>query len=237
MKAHIEIHGGRIRTMIRICIGAVVLIAVGILTPPGAKAAEPDWRAAVRTYASEHFKHPAWGYTHHVRDYQLATALAEADHVRIDDDVLFAAAYLHDMGGFDPWDKQKGDHADIGADNVVQILTSTGFPMAKLDAVRAAIRTHMYGRTPDAPEAQYLHDADALDWLGAIGVARMIALVDKGGKPPGAPDAVKSIEQLAAAVPPRVVTPAGRALVGPRLAETRQFLEALRQESDGYKAL
>ena len=51
------------------------------------------------------------------------------------------------------------------------VLKGTGFPMAKIDAVRGAIRTHMYYRDPVGPEALYLHDADALDWLGAIGVA------------------------------------------------------------------
>ena len=43
------------------------------------------------------------------------------------------------------------------------ILKGTGFPMAKIDAVRGAIRTHMYERDPVGPEALYLHDADALD--------------------------------------------------------------------------
>jgi hypothetical protein len=223
--------------MIPMRLGVLLSLTVAMLSPLAARAAEPDWRTAVRTYAAEHFKHPAWGYSHHIRDYQLARTLAEADHATIDDDVLFAAAYLHDMGGFDPWDKQKGDHADIGADGVAQVLKDTGFPMAKLDAVRAAIRTHMYGRDPAGPEAQYLHDADALDWLGAIGVARMIALADPSGKPPTVPDAIKSIEHLATAVPARVVTPAGRAQIAPRLAETRQFLDELSRESDGYRAL
>ena len=223
--------------MIQMRFGAALLMAAAMLSPAAAHAAEPDWRAAVRTYVVEHFKHPAWGYSHHVRDYALARQMADADHAKIDDDVLFAAAYLHDMGAFDPWDKQKGDHADIGADGVARILKDAGFPMDKLEPVRAAIRTHMYGRNPEGPEAQYLHDADALDWLGAIGVARLIALADPGGKAPTVPDTVKQIEQLAAAVPARVVTPAGRALVAPRLAETRQFLDELSKESDGYKTL
>jgi len=217
-----------------------ILMVWALLSPAFASAAEGGsaaWREAVRTYAVEHFKHPAWGYSHHVRDYLLARELAEADHATIDDDVLFAAAYLHDMGGFEPWKQQKGDHADIGADNVGQILKDSGFPMAKLAAVSAAIRTHMFGRDPSGPEAQYLHDADALDWLGAIGVARWIALADPEGKSPTVPDAIKQIQQYAAAAAPRVVTPAGRALVAPRLAETKRFLDELSKESDGYKAL
>ncbi len=36
---------------------------------------------------------------------------------------------------------------------------------------KAAIKTHMFDRDPVGPEALYLHDADALDWLGAVGAA------------------------------------------------------------------
>ena len=96
-------------------------------------------------------------------------------------DVLFAASFLHDMAAFPPWEDTKADHSDVGARLVDSVLKGTGFPMEKIDAVRGAIRTHMYYRDPVGPEALYLHDADALDWLGAIGVARIMALVDPHG--------------------------------------------------------
>jgi len=92
--------------------------------------------------------------------------LPAEDHIALDDDVLYAAAYLHDMAAFEPWQKSGVDHADQAAAIVYRILENTGFPMKKVDAVRGAIRTHMFDRTPAGPEALYLHDADALDWLG-----------------------------------------------------------------------
>src|ERR1700727_1130145 len=122
-----------------------------------------DWRAGVREVAAKHFKNPAWGYSHCMRDYALARTLAAADHVALDDDVLFAASYLHDMAAFKPWENEKLDHSDVAADVVDTVLKGTGFPMARLQAVRGAIRTHMYYRDPVGPEALYLHDADALD--------------------------------------------------------------------------
>ena len=67
------------------------------------------------------------------------------------------------MAAFAPWEKQNVDHADEAAQIVDTVLKGTGFPMAKIDAVRGAIRTHMYERDPVGPEAPYLHDADALD--------------------------------------------------------------------------
>jgi hypothetical protein len=202
-----------------------------------ASATDVGWRETVRKFAATHFKHPAWGYSHCVRDYTLARQLAAADHASIDDDVLFAAAYLHDMAAFKPWEDHKLDHSDVAAKTIDFVLKGTDFPPAKLDAVRAAIRTHMYYRDPVGPEATYLHDADALDWLGAIGVTRIIALVDPNGGEPTAPGAVKTIEENLAAVPARVFSPAGRALVAPRLAESRQFLEQLRHESDDFADL
>jgi len=90
---------------------------------------------------------------------------------------------------------------------------------------------------PVGPEALYLHDADALDWLGAIGVARILALIDpKGGDPTG-PQAVKMLEENLAKVPARVFSPAGSARVALRVAELREFLAELRRESDDLATL
>jgi HD superfamily phosphodiesterase len=200
-------------------------------------AAGPDWRASVMTFAQEHFKNPAWGYSHCARDYDLARQLAHADRVVLDDDVLFAAAFLHDMAAFKPWEDDKLDHADVAADQVTATLRGTGFPMAKIEAVRAAIRTHMFDRDPAAPEARYLHDADALDWLGAIGVARVVALADPNGGEPSGPAVVKMLEENLAKVPPRVLSPAGKAMMPGRKAELQRFLNELRAESDHLRTL
>jgi HD domain-containing protein len=206
------------------------------ITTPASDAA---WRETVRQFAAQHFKHPAWGYSHSVRDYELAKTLAAADHVALDDDVLFAAAYLHDMAAFAPWDREKEgvDHADEGARVVDTVLKNSGFPMAKIDAVRNAIRTHMFVRKPVGPEAVYLHDADALDWLGAIGVARVMALVDPNGGSPDGPTAVKMLEENLARVPDGVVSAAGRARLPALQRELADFLRDLRRETDGYRTL
>ena len=216
-----------------------------ILSTAGGCAAAADdsgqggWREVVRQFAAQHFKNPAWGYSHSVRDYTLARDLAEADHASLDDDVLFAAAYLHDMAAFAPWDREKEgiDHADEGARVVDTVLKGTGFPSAKIAAVRGAIRTHMFDRAPVGPEALYLHDADALDWLGAIGVARIMALVDPNGGEPDGPKAVKMLEDNLARVPSRVLSPAGKKRVPELQQELAAFLKDLRRESDDYRML
>jgi hypothetical protein len=217
----------------------MLLFAAPIFGAPAAPSAvtSPDWHETVRQFAAEHFKNPAWGFSHCQRDYALARQLAASDHVVLDDDVLYAAAYLHDMAAFPPWANDKLDHSDIGADQVDSLLKDTGFPMAKIEGVRGAIRTHMFYRDPKQPEALYLHDADALDWLGAIGVARIIALVDPNGGDPTGPKSIQMIEDNLAAVPPRVLSPAGKQLLLVRQAETQAFLKELRSESDDLKTL
>jgi hypothetical protein len=223
-------------------VGLALLLASVIGFTDRLSAAQPpavpsDWHAAVRKFAAEHFKHPAWGYSHSVRDYALARSLAATDHVKLDDDVLFAASFLHDIAAFPPWENEKLDHSDVGADAVVKILQDSGFPVSKIDAVRGAIRTHMFYRDPVGREALYLHDADALDWLGAIGVARIIALADPLGGSPDGPAVVKMLDENLAKVPGRVLSPAGRAEVPGRKAELQEFLSNLRRESDNLASL
>jgi len=216
----------------------LVLILSATLARASAQApTEPAWRLYVRHLAETSFKHPAWGYSHSVRDYDLARALAAADHVTLDDDIIFAAAYLHDIGGFPPWAKPKEDHQDVGAEAVAPILAHAGFPKEKLAAVQGAIRTHMYTRDPVGPEAVYLHDADALDWLGDIGAARLFSLVDPAGGRPTGQDAVSALQKYLKDVPPRVLSPAGRALAFRRSDELERFLDGLGSESDKLKAL
>jgi len=216
---------------------AVLAISLTLGAAAASAQRATDWHETVRQFAAQHFKNPAWGYSHSVRDYKLARRLATEDGVALDDDVLFAAAYLHDMAAFAPYEKPDVDHADEAARIVDTVLAGTGFPMAKLDAVRGAIRTHMFDRDPAGPEAIYLHDADALDWLGAIGIARIFGLVDPNGGDPTGPAAVKMLEDNLTQVPPRVLSPAGRARVAARSNELREFLQRLRRESGGVKDL
>lgn len=218
----------RVSCALAMSVAGAFAVAAAPVPQPGTAA---TWRDSVRAFAREHFRHPAWGYSHSSRDYALARELAARDGVALDDDVLFAASYLHDIAAFEPWEEHGKDHADVAVGMVDSLLKDTGFPMAKIDAVRSAIRTHMYGRHPTGPEAVYLHDADALDWLGAIGIARVMALVDSGGGAPDGPAMVKFLEENLAGVPPGVVSPAGRAMVPERQSELAEFIKDLKVQS------
>ena len=197
----------------------------------------PAWRETVRAFAAEHFKNPAWGYSHSVRDYALARNLAAADHVVLDDDVLYAAAYLHDMAAFPPWAKPDVDHADAAAAVVDTVLKGTGFPMGKIDAVRGAIRTHMYQRDPWVPKHCTCMTLTPLTGLGRLVWLGFIALVDPNGGKPTGPEIIPMLEENLSEVPSRVLSPAGKAQVASRTGELSKFLSDLRRESDDLHAL
>ncbi len=194
--------------------------------------ARADWRNSIRQLNEQHFKHTAWGTAHSVRDYDVARWIAATDHLTYDDDVLFAAAYLHDIAGFPPWEKQGVDHQDRGAELMDSVLTEFGFPAEKIGRVKDAIRTHMPERAPGAAvESRLLHDADGLDWLGAIGIARDMSIVDANGGKPDFGWALNRLREDSAKVPVSLVTRAAKREAERRLAVTRAFLKDLESES------
>lgn len=217
--------------------GLAIVLSTICLTALAETRQAVDWHVQVVEFAQKNFKHPAWGFSHSQRDYNVAKQLAQQDNVQLDDDVLFAAAYLHDMAAFPGWAKDGVDHADRAAEIVDTVLKGTNFPAEKVDTVRNAIRTHMFDRQPSGSESIYLHDADAVDWLGAIGVARILALVDPNGGQPDSHAMVGMIEKYTQDVPAHVLSPAGKSMAAQRKAESEQFIQQLKSETDGLRAL
>src|SRR4029079_3690215 len=97
-------------------------LVLGLILAATAPALAAGWRDKVTQFAAENFKQPAWGFSHSQRDYDLAKSLAAADHVTLDDDVIFAAAYLHDMAAFEAFSVPKKDHSDTAAEKIDLVL-------------------------------------------------------------------------------------------------------------------
>ena len=111
---------------------------------------------------------------HILRVYNLSLQIAKDDN--IDLDVLKAAVLLHDIARVKEDNDHSGktDHAILSAEMAVPILKESGFSEDKIKHVQDCIISHRYrtGNEPKTLEAQILFDADKLDTVGAIGLAR-----------------------------------------------------------------
>lgn len=190
------------------------------------------WKQRLSTYIY-HFQHPAWGLPHIRRVLEMALHLAEAEKIPFDQEALIAAAYLHDIGSFKPYQRKGRHHGESSVEVVEQLLTMVGFPMEKLDLVKCIIGGHMYYSDPgDCPEAVVFHDADTLDFMGAIGIARLLSIVGIDDWTPDLPSAVRRIESLSRELPGRLHTPTAKAIGQERQQEMATWLGWLHAESE-----
>jgi uncharacterized protein len=193
----------------------------------------PSWRDSVRAFAEAHLQHTAWGPAHARRDYEMTLTLARAEGITVDDDALYAAAYLHDMGGLPPYAKQGVDHGDRSAQLVDSVLRGTGFPMEKIELVKEIVDHHQYYRPPDTLAVAILfRDADILDFLGAIDIARIISLTTRERIAPDLPSAIEVIRKQMTDMPARLQTEAAKREGERRVEEMRRFLDALGRETN-----
>lgn len=107
----------------------------------------------------------------------MVIAQAEQD---VNYDALICACLLHDIGRADQLADPSLCHAQVGAQKAQAYLLEQGYDAAFADHVADCIRTHRFRKNaqPESLEAKILFDADKLDVVGAIGVAR--TLVYKG---------------------------------------------------------
>ena len=214
------------------------LLALGLVFTMAVPAAAAEaWRGHITSFTAKLFGHV--NDAHNQRNYFWSKKLAAADHVTLDDDVIFAAAYLHDVGSMEGWQVEGQEHGDTAAAKLDQMLAGTDFLAEKMDRVREAMRTHMFYRDPgNSPEARYLHDADALDNVGTVGIAWLLEAVNTDPKGGGftSTKAVEILTNDAPKIEARAVTPAGRAEMATRIAERKAFMDQLSRETDGFKA-
>ncbi len=122
-------------------------------------------------------------FSHIERVFKMALYLGEKEGANLE--ILGIAALFHDIGR--PAEEQSQGavcHALAGAQQTRQLLIEDKEALTLIEAVYHCIATHRY-RDNDEPqtiEAQCLYDADKLDSLGAVGVARAyLWLGERGG--------------------------------------------------------
>ncbi len=179
---------------------------------------------------------PIHDFEHVLRVTKVGEFLAQAEGA--DRETVRLAALLHDV----PSDMHnRSTHEEGAAQAAIALLSAHKQPPALIQKVVHCIRNHRFRRSTELPlslEAQCLYDADKLDVLGAIGVARAFGFAGLHGHPlwdseacdpadtPGAPESWSNtparewqikLRHLAA----RMHTPTGR-----RLAQVRHRVMA-----------
>ncbi|MEI7534454.1 MAG: phosphohydrolase, partial [Verrucomicrobiae bacterium] len=153
-----------------------------------------------------------------------------------DDDVVFAAVWLHDLGVFvghrpeEPVALANWDFLGYVLRRTPEILPQLGFPAEKIPAVVEAIRTHQPKDSPTTMEGIILRDADILEQLGAVAVLRTVCKIGRDTRFKTFPDALRVLQKNADTLLDQLTLPASRTLAGPRLQVLRQFLAAANAE-------
>ncbi len=202
-------------------------------------------------------------FDHVVRVYNLAMTLVEDE--KVDKEVLQLATLLHDIGGeLELKDKSgKTDHAIESARLAEPILRKAGISIDKIKHIQDCIRSHRYKNNfePKSLEAKLLFDADKLEAIGAIGVARSYVWIGRNnayiykvpdslekyaqenlsGKIGGRiQDKTKHSPQIEFEtklkfLPEKLYTEKGRKIAKERLKFYENFLNRLKEEVEGKK--
>lgn len=130
---------------------------------------------------------PVHGIDHVLRVYRMAERLAKAESADLE--IVRAAVLLHDAQSPTSGDS-RANHHTASADFAGQVLKTEGWPEDRIAAVRDCIYAHRFRGNQQHPrtlEAQILFDADKLDAIGAIGVARAVSYAVLDDQPVYAP--------------------------------------------------
>ena len=176
----------------------------------------------------------------------LKNTLYLTDIEKVNSWITVPAACLHDCVAVAKDSALRSRGSRLAAEAATAFLSSTDFPDPLLDPVFHAIEAHSYsaGIEPRTPEARVVQDADRLDSLGAIGIARCLLVGGRLDRPlcdpqdpfcdERAPDDGRyTIDHFYAKLlklPATMQTHAGRVEAERRAALMRRYLDDLRNE-------
>ena len=162
---------------------------------------------------------------HVERVVRLARYIAEREGADLE--VVTVAAELHDIARDHP------DHAREGAHRARKILEGRGYPPDFIERVCHCIEAHSFsgGVKPQTLEARILSDADKIDAMGAVGIAR--AFLHSGESGRTLEETLRHFEEKLLKLFDSLHTPTARALGEPRHRTLLEFYRRLLEELSG----
>lgn len=186
--------------------------------------------------------------THIQRVWRNTVAIA-ATEPAADTELLLAAVILHDCVPVEKNSPLRSQASRLSAERAREIVRPLGWPAARVDGLAHAIATHSFsaGLQPETLEARILQDADRLDAIGAIGIARCFYIggrLQSGLYSPDDPAAeVRTLDDRHFAldhfkaklfqVVDGFLTPTGQAMAAERARTMRAFVSTFLSEIGG----
>lgn len=184
-----------------------------------------------REFARGFFERGVHGFDHVERVFNLCLHIGREEGADLE--VLALASILHDMAR--PLEEvgEVEDHAVESARIARRFLRSLGYPEEKVEAVAHAIKAHRFSKGPEPRtlEAKILSDADKLDAIGAIGVARVFMYSGERGR--DIKDSLRHFEGKILKLKNLMYTKTAKRIAEDRHRYTVEFIERLRREIEG----
>jgi uncharacterized protein len=193
-----------------------------------------SFRDAIASYIRREAQ-PADKFGHQPRLYALTRLIGEG--LDYDDDVVYAAVWLHDLGVFvghrpeDPAELASWDNVAYALDRTPGILTAVGFPAHKITSVVEAIRSHQPSSEPGSMEGIIVRDADILEQLGAVGILRAVSKVGRDTRFSDFTSAVEALRRNCASLPGQLRLDRSRSLAVDKVRVLAAFLKAAAAEA------
>lgn len=181
---------------------------------------------------------------HVLRVVETAKRLAKEEEAMLE--VVVPAAYLHDCFTFAKDHPQRQQSSFFAAEKATEFLNVIGYETQYLAAIQHAIVAHSFSANVQAAtiEAKVVQDADRLDALGAIGIARCFQVSAKFGRPlysaddpfclsREADDAVSTIDHFYSKLlklADKMQTKSAKAAADSRIHFMRSYLQQLAKE-------
>lgn len=118
---------------------------------------------------------PAHDILHFRRVVKTAKAICEKEGAKAE--IVVPAAWLHDFVIIPKNDPRRKQASQLSAQSAIHFLKELSYPEKYFDEISHAIAAHSFSANIETKtlEAKIVQDADRLDGLGAIGIARCFA--------------------------------------------------------------